>query len=302
MEIQGKMEIKNECPICLELIEKKYSIILPCKHEFHKLCIIDWSKQNIYSSCPYCRKLSTEYSTLKLQCDLTREIQDFMCIKKIISTYPREIIFEFIKDIKDHSNSMILLQIIPIENAEEMISSIMIELCDQGIVIKKKNQYFFNENFNKLTICSICKYPIDFTVCCNDQENGRILLPCQHWFHHSCISEWFNVKRIKSCPYCQSDVFKLFTKEEVQVETLIHKYLVCEKELPIDIWKTMDLIFEPKSFWQEIHSWIKWNLKVLPPTLLAEIIENRLGSLVERGYILKEKEFYNYPNNYYPKE
>ena len=40
----------DECTICLE---KNTNIVLPCKHNFHEICILDWFTHN--ASCPLCR-------------------------------------------------------------------------------------------------------------------------------------------------------------------------------------------------------------------------------------------------------
>jgi len=42
----------ENCPICLVKIDKIYT--LPCKHNFHYLCITEWANRN--NSCPMCRQ------------------------------------------------------------------------------------------------------------------------------------------------------------------------------------------------------------------------------------------------------
>jgi hypothetical protein len=79
-------EIKNNCPICLELLhyncncskkkeKNKYSNVINqlkylfkkkiikthCNHHFHKKCISQWNKNN----CPLCRKLFKQYKIYK---------------------------------------------------------------------------------------------------------------------------------------------------------------------------------------------------------------------------------------------
>uniref|UniRef100_A0A914C4Y9 RING-type domain-containing protein n=1 Tax=Acrobeloides nanus TaxID=290746 RepID=A0A914C4Y9_9BILA len=47
---------KDQCPICLGLFEDELEAILlklPCKHLFHKKCIIPWLEKA--ATCPYCR-------------------------------------------------------------------------------------------------------------------------------------------------------------------------------------------------------------------------------------------------------
>jgi hypothetical protein len=52
------IEIKETCGICLEHLNKSDNIpSLPCKHEFHKDCLVEWckSQNNIAVKCPLCR-------------------------------------------------------------------------------------------------------------------------------------------------------------------------------------------------------------------------------------------------------
>ena len=49
-------KIIKECPICLESMNLKTSVITTCGHQFHKNCYDTWIKQNILNPCPICRK------------------------------------------------------------------------------------------------------------------------------------------------------------------------------------------------------------------------------------------------------
>ena len=57
---------KDECSICYYLLDKPENIaITNCKHIFHISCLNSWKDaqilQNVYSTCPLCRKKLTLY-------------------------------------------------------------------------------------------------------------------------------------------------------------------------------------------------------------------------------------------------
>lgn len=49
-------KVIKECPICLEPMDLKSSVITTCGHQFHKSCYNKWIEQNKLHSCPVCRK------------------------------------------------------------------------------------------------------------------------------------------------------------------------------------------------------------------------------------------------------
>lgn len=49
-----KIDDKNNCPVCLEVLEfGSEAREMPCKHKFHNECILPWLE--LHSSCPVCR-------------------------------------------------------------------------------------------------------------------------------------------------------------------------------------------------------------------------------------------------------
>ncbi|HEY9702820.1 MAG TPA: RING finger domain-containing protein [Allocoleopsis sp.] len=59
--IVENIQIYEECPICLELLDhSKENISLGCNHTYHKKCIRKWMKNKCTYSCPVCKK---EYET-----------------------------------------------------------------------------------------------------------------------------------------------------------------------------------------------------------------------------------------------
>ena len=46
----------NNCAVCLEPLRAQQAVLtLPCKHEYHKTCIIKWLKQSDAPTCPVCK-------------------------------------------------------------------------------------------------------------------------------------------------------------------------------------------------------------------------------------------------------
>lgn len=51
-----EVDVIENCVICLEDMALKDSILLPCKHQFHRGCIFDWAIENKFKpKCPVCR-------------------------------------------------------------------------------------------------------------------------------------------------------------------------------------------------------------------------------------------------------
>ncbi len=46
------VELGDECPICLEILQSSDIYVLNCLHKYHKECIVDWSKRS--NLCPLC--------------------------------------------------------------------------------------------------------------------------------------------------------------------------------------------------------------------------------------------------------
>ncbi len=45
----------NECPICMEKLKDRESVILSCSHVFHKVCLRNFEKFTSVNKCPICR-------------------------------------------------------------------------------------------------------------------------------------------------------------------------------------------------------------------------------------------------------
>ena len=48
---ENKKYESDNCPICLE--ELINELVMPCGHQFHTNCILDWFEKN--KNCPICR-------------------------------------------------------------------------------------------------------------------------------------------------------------------------------------------------------------------------------------------------------
>ena len=61
-----------ECSICLDNIEDQalWTLFYPCLHEFHRSCVIEWSRRQPNMTCPLCRTTvenTMHLTTLALQ-------------------------------------------------------------------------------------------------------------------------------------------------------------------------------------------------------------------------------------------
>ena len=48
-------DYKGECPICLDKLSSRESVILSCSHVFHKVCLQNFEKFSSVNKCPLCR-------------------------------------------------------------------------------------------------------------------------------------------------------------------------------------------------------------------------------------------------------
>lgn len=173
----------DECPICLESLNKSLSINTLCNHKFHKICIDNWLyKHNI---CPICRLIPPEYMKTST---LNR-------IKK-----------------KIYNNNYYELSITNLDKFNNICN-----ICDEITYYYSyiKNDYLINQNL--LNICKRCYNKLDtieketFILKDNTYEgieinnnlfklclNGLILLS------NMTLEKYNNIRKIYKLPYLSS--------------------------------------------------------------------------------------------------
>ena len=48
-------DFKGDCPICMDKLSNRESVILSCSHVFHKICLKNFEKFSLVTKCPLCR-------------------------------------------------------------------------------------------------------------------------------------------------------------------------------------------------------------------------------------------------------
>jgi len=102
---------------------------------------------------------------------------------------------QFMNHLMDNADEQILQQVMH----ESFVEDQEKRLIDQAreLDIQKVKYDPSNKELDKCTSCRIC-----FSEYEKDEEIG--ILPCKHFFHHSCIQEWG--KRRPVCPFCDIDI------------------------------------------------------------------------------------------------
>lgn len=88
---QQHIEQRLECPICKELFYatvESLVVQLPCRHLFHKECIVPWLQQ--HNTCPVCRyELETDDPQYEAQRRMRQQQQQQRAGNSVASTQPR---------------------------------------------------------------------------------------------------------------------------------------------------------------------------------------------------------------------
>ena len=48
-------DFKGDCPICMDKLSNRESVILSCSHVFHKICLKNFERFTTVTKCPLCR-------------------------------------------------------------------------------------------------------------------------------------------------------------------------------------------------------------------------------------------------------
>lgn len=175
------MAKKRECPICLEDItsnDPSYTLTIPCKHFYHKSCILSWTSKSA-STCPQCRNELTSLFTPADQktIKINHKVQDKLV--DLINNHPSEPSSSIIS-----TNGLSHIEI----NTESALSR------PNGPLFSNTHQQVqqqLNTNIRHLSNqqCSICDNTVLITQ--------LIICPqCSGLYHRSCCDGL-------NCPFCE---------------------------------------------------------------------------------------------------
>ena len=233
-------DFKGDCPICMDKLSNRESVILSCSHVFHKICLKNFERFSAVSKCPLCRceryecKTYTkdkEYFVKKSVDIIQRNIRGYLTryklykkifknnmpkskrLRNIYSYWKmRDLTDKMMKEIERQNkinqeffNDVLKEheELIRMENKEK-------EILDKK---KKKEEKDWNnivtkiENRNNNT-CAICL--------CEFKNKPLYVLDCTHCFHKNCLDsfERFDPYYIKRCPICRAN----YTKKEMKLD------------------------------------------------------------------------------------
>ena len=233
-------DFKGDCPICMEKLSSRESLILSCSHVFHKICLKNFERFSQVTKCPLCRceryecKTYTkdkEYFVKKsvdiIQRNLRGYLTRYKLYKKIFkNNMPksrglrnlysywkmRDLTDKMMKEIERQNKINQELfndvlkeheELIRMENKEK-------ELEEKN---KKKEEKNWKNIVNKMEqreqhVCAICL--------CEFKNKSLYVLDCTHCFHKNCLDsfERFDPYYIKRCPICRAN----YTKKEIKME------------------------------------------------------------------------------------
>ena len=236
-------DFKGDCPICMDKLSNRESVILSCSHVFHKICLKNFEKFSAVTKCPLCRceryecKTYTkdkEYFVKKSVDIIQRNIRGYLTryklykkifknnmpkCKRLRNLYSywkmRDLTDKMMKEIEKQNkinqeffNDVLKEheELIRMENKEK-------EMMEKNKK-KEKDGTDWNNIVNKMenrnnNTCAICL--------CEFKNKPLYVLDCTHCFHKNCLDsfERFDPYYIKRCPICRSN----YTKKEMKLET-----------------------------------------------------------------------------------
>jgi hypothetical protein len=232
-------DFKGDCPICMEKLSSRESLILSCSHVFHKICLKNFEHYSQVSKCPLCRceryecKTYTkdkEYFVKKSVDIIQRNLRGYLTrykmykkifkynmpkCKRLRNLYSywkmRDLTDKMMKEIERQNKINEELfndvlkehqELIRMENKERQLEE----------KSKKKEEKNWNNIVNKMEkrdhTCAICL--------CEFKNKSLYVLDCSHCFHKNCLDsfERFDPYYIKICPICRAN----YTKKEIKME------------------------------------------------------------------------------------
>ena len=232
-------DFKGDCPICMEKLSSRESLILSCSHVFHKICLKNFEHYSQVSKCPLCRCERYECKTyikdkeyfVKKSVDIIqRNLRGYLTrykmykkifkynmpkCKRLRNLYSywkmRDLTDKMMKEIERQNKINEELfndvlkehqELIRMENKERQLEE----------KSKKKEEKNWNNIVNKMEkrdhTCAICL--------CEFKNKSLYVLDCSHCFHKNCLDsfERFDPYYIKRCPICRAN----YTKKEIKME------------------------------------------------------------------------------------
>jgi hypothetical protein len=226
----------SNCPICLDSLSKRESLILSCSHVFHKFCIQNFEKFTNNKKCPICRCANYETKDYYKDKEYFIKISIIIIQKTFRGYYCRIMLYRniFKHDmpknkhlrsiyspwkIKELTNKMCQI----IEKKDQETKNIIKGLEKDLREIKKTSEKIKKEvnvkgddklftdwnkilNMRKSDTCAICF--------CQLNKKDVYLLSCTHCFHKNCLDsfEKFDTYYEKRCPICRRDYEKRIHK------------------------------------------------------------------------------------------
>jgi hypothetical protein len=233
-------DFKGDCPICMDKLSNRESVILSCSHVFHKVCLKNFERFSAVTKCPLCRceryecKTYTkdkEYFVKKSVDIIQRNIRGYLTryklykkifknnmpkSKRLRNLYSywkmRDLTDKMMKEIQRQNeinqeffNDVLKEheELIRMENKEK-------EMMEKNK--KDKNKTDWDNVVNKMEdrnnhTCAICL--------CEFKNKPLYVLDCTHCFHKNCLDsfERFDPYYIKRCPICRAN----YTKKEMKL-------------------------------------------------------------------------------------
>ena len=221
-------DFKGDCPICMEKLSSRESLILSCSHVFHKICLKNFERFSKVTKCPLCRCESYECKTYTkdkeyfvkksvniIQRNIRGYLTRYKLYKKIFkNNMPKcrrlRNLYSYWK-MRDLTDKMMK----EIER-QNKINEELIRMENKEKEAEKKKQKKEEKNWENIVnkmekrdhTCAICL--------CEFKNKPLYILDCTHCFHKNCLDsfERFDPYYIKRCPICRAN----YTKKEITME------------------------------------------------------------------------------------
>lgn len=235
-------DYKSNCPICLESLRVRDSILLSCSHVFHKNCIINFEKFTQTKKCPICRYHNYESkdyykdkeyfiktSTIKIQKSYRGYITRYILFKTILTfNMPKNKHLRSIYShwkIKELTNKMCMTMQKQIEESKKIITNLEKEVNELKIIensVKKDlNVNTSDNNIDWITSLNTAKQRLigeQCSICITILSNKKplYLLDCTHCFHKNCLDsfEKYDNYYERRCPICRKSNY---SKKEIKL-------------------------------------------------------------------------------------